>query len=212
MPEVTLSVTSTAVPPAFVPTSVLSVVGMPRRTVPSLALYPPCHPPMDVLLLRDVLQVLRVDAMMHPTEVIDLKPWRNGANQQFISVSVSGHHVPTVPECPVVTASLPSHPYPTRPKIRSIGGDGAILVNLGPEALFRRPLNAGRGECVCRAMPLPARVVHEAPSATLCLTFASGDRTGRLCSHREFTPRGVIGPDVCALRPSSILQQMGEAA
>lgn len=196
-------------PPVY--PSVFGIVQMPLWAVSPLALPLTSSPAQDIYLMRYRLQVVGSNTKVNAAKMVKFKAWRNWSDEQFIRETIGGHYALIAqPEVPIAVTVLGSRPQPTRTKIGARFGNRPLLVDLGPKANFRCSIDAGRGERVSRAVVSPAQIVHRAPSACFVGFLTSRDRTCRLWPHREFTPRGVIGPGVCASRPFSILPQMGQ--
>lgn len=157
----------------------------------------------DVNLAGYRFQVSGIYTVAHSAKMIRFKPCRYRTHKQFVGETVGSHIVPVNTDSPITRTGAPRSPKPARAKIGTVVRNGTVLVDLRPETFFDR-----RPWVVNISMPLPALVVHKTPPTTLPLFLASWDRTGRLDSHRVLS--GVIGPDVCASRPSFILPQMRE--
>ena len=205
-------VASSAIPSALVQSGINGIVRVSLWAVRlSGVLCRMVEAPKNVHVVGDRLQMVGIYAVAHTTQMIKFKLLRNRTDKKLVGKAMGGHHVSVDLEASVTTSILSFGPEPTGGEVRTIIRDGAALVDLRPKPLLRRSQYTRGTQCSERVtMALPALVVHRAPPVRFVQTFASRDRTCRLWSHREFTPHGVIGPDVCASRPSSILPQMGQ--
>lgn len=207
MPEMTRCIpclaTGPAIPPPSIQAGILFVVRMPLRTACFLGvLRRGANAPERVHLTGDGLQVSRVNAVANAAKVVEFESCRNRSDENLISKPMSTYRVLIDPETPIPFARPCSNPQPTWAEIGTIVGDGAVLVDLRPETLFRRV-----GERI--AVASPAMVVHHAPTAGDPRFLASRDRTGRLSLHRILQWFGVMGRTLQRRGPF-ILPQMRE--
>lgn len=89
-----------------------------------------------VLLMRHGLHVFPVDTVANTAEVIEFEALWNGADKEFVGETVGLHLARAIPEAPIAVLVLPCTPQPTRPEVGAVCGDGAILIDLGPESIF----------------------------------------------------------------------------
>jgi hypothetical protein len=85
---------------------------------------------------------------MVATQVVQLQPFRDGPDHEFVGVAVcrdallatvrGSRRTRVGDEVAVPTLSFDARPEPARTELRAIGWDWAGLVDLRPEAFFRR--------------------------------------------------------------------------
>jgi hypothetical protein len=126
-----------AIPTALVPIGVYLIVGMAFWAVRLGRVYrSEANATQGVLAISNRLQMARVDAMAYATEVVELQPFGDRPNEQFICNSMRAQSPGVDADHPVATP-LGNR---TRPQPAAIG---IALVDLRPEPLLQSPRSVG---------------------------------------------------------------------
>jgi hypothetical protein len=94
----------------------------------------------QILSMSYRFKVRRVYAVMDSAKMIERQPFRDGADDQFIGEPVCVCEIPvTNAELSVVIPlpfSLPACPKPAWAKVGAVVGNGTMLIDLRPKAIF----------------------------------------------------------------------------
>jgi hypothetical protein len=107
-------------------------VSVRRAQVPVPADSAPLDGTLQVLVLHDGFQMLRVHAQSHATEMVDLQSFWDGGDVQLVADAVSEHLLVLPGDLAVAGTDRPTKPQPAR-TIRRSWSDVTI------EALLQRP-------------------------------------------------------------------------
>lgn len=144
-------------------------------------------PTNDVFQMGDRLQMVGVNAVFNPAQMIQFHSLRNRADNELVSPSMCSDIAPTgIAENPIASPSADlvevsssgSCPKPTLTNVLAKGGNATIEIDLIPKSIScRNGRRAGLLDFFRGAMPSPSRVVHSTPSATRKWTAATVYRT-----------------------------------
>ena len=140
------------------------------------------------------LQMLRVAAMTHSTEMVKRQAMRDWPNQERIGNAMCEPEVISYRcKSPISIGRLTFGPQPTRPKIGSVLGDRALPVNVLPKAPNRVSASA-------YSMVIVAKSTCSLLWRLATTTLTKAERNGRMRLHRKVAPFGVTPPGVSTPR------------
>ena len=116
---------------------ILSIIGMSLRAVGPRTLERWAYPSDDVNRLCDSFKMASAHTTSLAAEVVCYLVGAERSPRQEECESVSPYQPTVVGEGTITIAELPRSPNPARSKARTVRGDGAVLIDLLPEALLR---------------------------------------------------------------------------
>ena len=125
------SVADSALPPAVA--SEIGVLGSPGMAMRTVRVRPTARCPAVVFGNRYRLKMAWIDTRPGTAQMIDVPALRDRAYQVLIDPAVRER---PASELPVSVGLQPPAPEPTRPEVRGVHRDGAILVDGRPEPLL----------------------------------------------------------------------------
>lgn len=147
-----------------------------------------------ILPMGYCLQVGRVNASSHATQMINLRAFGNRPNKQLVRHAM-GEVAPVTTVAlsnPAISvSSLAASPEPAR----------CGLIDFAEETISQRPTQFGRATTERIAMSLKPRVMCFTKLAAMARQRAGINQTGRLREHLGLILRGVMRPGVSAPRP-----------
>lgn len=163
--------------------------------------------PKRVLRCGGGFEVNRVHAGRIPAEVVYLQARRDRPERLFEREAMRPDLPRAVAESPVTVVRQLGSPEPTRAKPRCVIGNGAVSINLAPEASGKRHVASRCQRDSGVAVRPPAGIVLLAPRPPVIGPVAAIDRAGIIKGHRVTS--GVARQGVLAPLPLSIVSNWG---
>lgn len=153
-----------------------------------------CNHVLDIVFSGALEEVVRPNASAAVASVATVHTGRHRPDVHSVrdAMSVACLAITWI-KPPIAVRGYFSHPDPAGSEVRALLGDGTVLINSRPEANAQRRLDV---VAVALARAESAETVGSLADNPVAL--ATGDiGNGRLTTHRQITPAGVMPSAVC---------------